>query len=117
MKHKIFVNGIQCYAFHGCLPEEARIGGHYIIDVEILTDFSKAAALDTLSDTIDYVDVNRIVCQEMAIRSKLIEHVGQRIVNRIQHELKGIEHLQVKITKISPQINGDVQSVAILIEA
>lgn len=117
MKHKIYVNGIKCYAFHGCLPEEERIGGHYIVDVVLHTDFSLAAQHDTLSDTIDYVDVNRIVTEEMAIRSKLIEHVGQRIVRRLQNELKGISALQLKITKICPPINGDVDSVAISIEA
>lgn len=117
MKHKIFVNGIKCYAFHGCLPEEGRIGGHYIVDVELGTDFTTAAANDTLSDTIDYVDVNRIVVEEMAVRSKLIEHVGQRIANRIQNELSGIANLKIKITKLCPPINGDVDSVAILIEA
>jgi hypothetical protein len=72
------------------VAEEGRIGGHYIVDIELHTDFSKAAAQDTLSDTIDYVDVNRIVSEEMAICSKLIEHVGQRIVNRIKSELNGI---------------------------
>ncbi len=116
MKHKIFVNGIKCYAFHGCLPEESRIGGHYEVDIEMLTNFSKAAEQDTLADTIDYVDVNRIVVEEMAIRSKLIEHVGQRILTRIKTELNGIEALKVKITKLCPPINGDVHSVAILIE-
>ena len=117
MKHKIFVNGIKCYAFHGCLPEEGRIGAHYIVDVVLGTDFTTAAANDTLSDTIDYVDVNRIVVEEMAVRSKLIEHVGQRIANRIQNELSGIANLKIKITKLCPPINGDVDSVAILIEA
>jgi dihydroneopterin aldolase len=116
MKHNIFVNGIKCYAYHGCLAEEARIGGHYEVDIEIQTNFSKAAEKDSLADTVDYVDVNRIVLQEMAIRSKLIEHVGQRILNRMKKELNGIEALKVKITKICPPINGDVSSVAILIE-
>jgi dihydroneopterin aldolase len=116
MKHKIFVEGIKCYAFHGCLDEEARIGGNYIVDVELHTDFSQAALHDTLADTIDYVQVNEIVVAEMAIRSKLIEQVGQRIVNRLQEELNGILALKVKITKICPPINGDVDSVAISIE-
>jgi dihydroneopterin aldolase len=116
MKHKIFVEGIKCYAYHGCLDEEARIGGNYIIDVELLTDFSQAALHDTLADTIDYVQVNEIVHAEMAIRSKLIEQVGQRIVNRLQKELNGILALKVKITKICPPINGDVNAVAISIE-
>ena len=79
-------------------------------------DQLKAAEQDTLADTIDYVDVNRIVVEEMAIRSKLIEHVGQRILNRMKNELNGIEALKVKITKICPPINGDVATVAILIE-
>ncbi|MEY3100368.1 MAG: dihydroneopterin aldolase [Bacteroidota bacterium] len=117
MKHKIFVSGIKCYAYHGCLPEEGRIGGHYEVNIEIQTNFSKAAEHDSLADTIDYVDVNRIVIEEMAISSKLIEHVGQRIVTRMKTELSGIENLKVQITKICPPINGDVASVAITIEA
>jgi dihydroneopterin aldolase len=116
MKHKIEVNGIKLHAFHGCLEEEARIGGHYVVDVEISTDFSVAATTDDLSKTVDYVNVNSIVAEEMAIRSKLIEHVGERIFNRIKNELSGVEKLKVKITKLTPPINGDVTSVAIVIE-
>ena len=117
MKHKIEVNGIKLYAFHGCLEEEARIGGHYVVDVTILTDFSLAAETDDLSKTVDYVAVNAIVKEEMAIRSKLIEHVGQRIFSRIKNEMKGVSSLSVKITKLTPPINGDVSNVAILIES
>ena len=116
MKHKIEVNGIKLYAFHGCLEEEARIGGHYVVDVTIITDFSEAANTDDLSKTVDYVHVNAIVKDEMAIRSKLIETVGQRIFSRIKNELKGVFKLSVKITKLTPPINGDVDSVAIVIE-
>jgi dihydroneopterin aldolase len=116
MNHKIEVNGIKLYAFHGCLEEEARIGGHYVVDVTISTDFSLAAETDDLSKTVDYVAVNAIVNEEMAIRSKLIEHVGQRIFSRIKNEMNGVSSLSVKITKLTPPINGDVDSVAIVIE-
>lgn len=114
--HTIEVNNIRLYAFHGCLEEEGKIGGHYSVDVHLKTDFSKAMATDELIDTIDYVHVNKIVTEEMAIRSKLIEHVGARIVNRIQLEITNIAKLRVKITKICPPINGDVENVAIIIE-
>ena len=116
MKHTIEVNGIKVYAFHGCLPEEGKIGGHYTVDVSMITDFGSAAVSDELSETIDYVDVNRIVTEEMAIRSKLIEHVGQRIVGRIKEEIKNVHSLRVKVVKICPPINGDVNNVAIIIE-
>ena len=68
MKHTIEVNGIKLYAFHGCLPEEGKIGGNYVVDVTLTTDFSKAAKTDELIETIDYVDINLIVKEEMAIR-------------------------------------------------
>lgn len=116
MKHQIEVNGIKIYAFHGCLPEEGKIGGHYSIDVMLNTDFSLAAQTDDLSKTIDYVVVNKIVCEEMAIRSKLIEHVGQRIIDRLKNEVQNILSIRLKVTKICPPINGDVDNVAIVIE-
>lgn len=116
MKHTIEVNGIKIYAFHGCLPEEEKIGGYYRVDVMLNTNFTEASSHDDLTKTIDYCDINRIVCEEMAIRSKLIEHVGQRIVNRIKREITNIEYVKVKVVKICPPINGDVDNVAIIIE-
>ncbi len=117
MKHTVDVNGIKLYAFHGCLPEEAAIGGNYIVDVSITTDFDAAMREDDLTKTVDYVDVNRIVKREMAIRSKLIEHVGYRILEGIKSEIKGVNSVRIKVIKIAPPINGDVDNVAIVIEA
>ncbi len=116
MKHTIEVNGIKLYANHGCLPEETSIGGHYIVDVIIKTDFTSAAYSDNLEETVDYVTVNKIVKEEMAIPSKLIEHVGQRIIDRTKKEVKQISAIKVKVTKLCPPINGDVDNVAIIIE-
>ncbi len=116
MKHTIEVNGIKLYAFHGCLPEEEKIGGYYKVDISLQTDFTEASFTDELIKTIDYVDINRIVTEEMAIRSKLIEHVGQRIFTRIKNNILNIDNLRVKIIKICPPINGDVENVAIIIE-
>lgn len=113
--NRIEVNGIKLYAYHGCLKEEGVIGGHYVVDVTIDTDFSVAAETDDLSNTVDYVDVNRIVTEEMAIRSKLIECVGWRIVEKIK-ALDNVANVTVKVSKLSPPINGDVNNVAIIIQ-
>jgi dihydroneopterin aldolase len=64
----ININGIKIYAYHGCLEEEAIIGGNYIVDVKVETDFEEAAAKDDLTKTVDYVKVNEIVRREMGIR-------------------------------------------------
>lgn len=114
--HAIEVNEIRVYAHHGCLEEEAKIGQHYKVDVYMETDFSEAALLDDLSKTIDYVTINRIVVEQMAIRSKLIETVGQRIVNEIKKVCDVLYSVRVTIYKPCPPINGDVKNVAIIIE-
>jgi 7,8-dihydroneopterin aldolase/epimerase/oxygenase len=111
--HTINIEGIKLYAYHGCLEEEAKIGGHYIVDVYMTTDFSEAAKTDDLHKTIDYCSVYEIAKAEMAIRSKLIEQACQRIFDRIQKELKGIKTLHVKVTKLTPPMNGDVEKVSV----
>jgi dihydroneopterin aldolase len=115
MKNLIFVSGIRIYAFHGCLQEETKIGGNYLVNVKIETDFQLASETDDLSKTIDYVTVNQIVESEMKVPSKLIEHVGQRIYVRIKEEFTSCSRVDVQIIKLSPPINGDVDSVSISI--
>ncbi len=109
----ISVNNIKLYAYHGCLEEEALIGGNYQVDVDIFTDFSEAAKTDDLSKTVDYCDVYELVKREMGIRSKLIEHVAHRIAKALLHSNAKINEVKVELTKIAPPINGDVKSVSI----
>jgi len=116
MKQRIEVNGIKCYAYHGCLEQESKIGGHYQVDIALSCDFSTALQTDQLSDTISYSDIYALVSEEMNVRSQLIEHVAGRIFHRIESEFTNASDLRVKITKISPPINGDVTSCAVIIE-
>lgn len=116
MINRITIEGIKLYAFHGCLDEEAKIGANYIVDVYITTDFSKAAASDDLHDTIDYCAIYEISKKQMAVRSKLIEQVCKRIFDEIVSEFKTIKNLRVKLTKLSPPMNGNVEQVSVEIE-
>lgn len=111
----IKVNNIKLYAFHGCLDEEAKIGSEYRVDVEVKADLKKSAKTDELSDTVDYVHLNLIVKEEMAIRSNLLEEVTQRILNRIFREIKMIRKATVSVAKINPPIGGNVEEVVIIL--
>lgn len=115
--HKIEVTGIKIYAYHGCLAEEERIGGNYIVDLWVQADLTDSFTSDKLTDTIDYVLLNKIVEEEMAVRSKLIEQVGDRILKRILKSDRRIEKAGVKVRKLTPPINGDVEEVSVLIES
>jgi dihydroneopterin aldolase len=114
--NRIDLVGIKCYAYHGCLAEETKIGQEYVVDVSLWLDFSEAAQNDDLSKTIDYVEVNHIVEQQMAIPNKLIERVGQRIITELKQRFIQLNTCSVTIKKINPPINGNVDYVAICIE-
>ena len=111
----IKVTNIKVYAFHGCLDEEAKIGSEYKVDVKVKANLKKSAKTDKLADTVDYVHLNYIVKQEMAIRSKLLEEVAQRILNRFFSEIKMIKKATVSVAKINPPIGGNVQEVAVIL--
>ena len=113
---KIQVNNIKVYAYHGCLEEESTIGSWYRVDIEVEADLSTSEASDDLSDTVDYVHLNHIVKQEMAIRSKLLEHVAKRILDQFFAEIPMIEKGKVSVAKINPPIGGNVYDVAIILE-
>ena len=63
--NKIVVEGMQFHAFHGCNVEEAKLGGDYLIDVIVETDFSKPIFSDKITDAVDYVVIYEITKKEM----------------------------------------------------
>ena len=112
---KIQVNNIKLYANHGCLNEEAMIGSWYRVDIEVNVDLTKSSISDDLEDTVDYVQLNHIVKEEMVIRSKLLEEVANRILDRFFLELKMIKSATVSVAKLKPPIGGNVQEVVIIL--
>lgn len=112
----IKLQNIRTFSYHGCLEEEAKIGSDYRVDLEIKTDMRKSMETDELADTVDYVHLNRIVKEEMDIRSKLLEHVAHRIIRRIFNELPAVSRVLLQVSKLNPPIGGDVEAVTIQIE-
>lgn len=109
----IKIKNIKVYAYHGCLVEEKKIGSDYRVDLQVKADLKTSAKTDRLSDTIDYVHLNHIVKEEMAIRSKLLEHAAERILNRILKELPLVDKVTIDVSKINPPIGGNVEMVTI----
>lgn len=112
----IKLKNIRTFSYHGCLVEESKIGSEYSVDLEIKTDLRKSSISDELADTVDYVLLNRIVVEEMAIRSKLIEHVAHRILSRVFREIPEVSRINIAVSKINPPIGGDVEAVTIEME-
>ena len=109
----IKLRNIKVFAYHGCLEEEGQIGSDYRVDLKVHGDLSLSAKTDALKDTIDYVHLNKIVKEEMAIRSKLLETVAERIINRVLEELLIVQKVRVDVSKINPPIGGNVAMVTV----
>jgi dihydroneopterin aldolase len=112
----IKLKNIRTYSYHGCLIEEGKIGSDYSVDLEVKTNLNKSSLTDDLKDTVDYVLLNQIVVEEMAIRSNLLEHVAQRIIQRVFKEVTTISSVKLGVSKLNPPIGGDVEAVTIEME-
>lgn len=113
----IRLKNIKIYAFHGCLVEEAKIGSHYLVNISVKAALDEAAKSDQLSDTVDYVHLQEIVENEMKQRSKLLEHVGQRIIDTVFKEIPLVTAIKVRVSKMNPPIGGDVEEVSVLMKS
>ena len=112
----IKVKNIRVYAYHGCLLEEGKIGSDYRVDLSVKANLKKSAKTDELEDTVDYVHLNRIIKEEMAIRTKLLETVADKILDRILFEISLVSSVKVKVSKLNPPIGGNVEMVSIVMK-
>ena len=112
----IKISNIRVYAYHGCLVEEGKIGSEYRVDLSVKANLKPSTKTDQLSDTVDYVHLNKIVREEMAVRTKLLETVADLILDRILREIQLVNKVKIKVSKLNPPIGGNVEMVSIIME-
>jgi len=111
----ITVEGIRVFAYHGHLPEEAVLGGHFIVNVWVEADTVEVEKTDDLNDTVDYVKIIEIVKQQMTIRSNMIEHPAKRIVDAIL-PLNKVDKVTVEVEKVLPPIDATFDKISVTTE-
>ena len=111
----ITVEGIRVFAFHGHLPEEAVLGGHFIVTVWVEADTTEVEKTDDLNDTVDYVKIIEIVKDQMAIRADMIEVPAKRIVDAIL-PLNKVHKVTVEVEKVLPPIDAAFDKISVTIE-
>ena len=112
----IALEQMEFWAYHGCFTEEQVIGTRFMIDLYIETDTSKAELSDDLNDTINYQSVYKVVKNEMQIPSKLLEHLGRRILTSVFTRFPKISYAKIKISKLNPALGGKLGSVSVNLE-
>ena len=96
--------------------EEGKIGSDYRIDLSVDANLKRSADTDQLSDTVDYVHLNAIVKEEIAVRTKLLETVADSILDRIILEIPMVNKAKIKVSKLNPPIGGNVEMVSIIMD-
>ena len=112
----ITLEGIRVFAFHGHLPEEKKLGGHFIVNVWIEADTSEVEKTDDLNNTVDYVKIIAIVQEKMAIRSDMIEVPTKRIVDAIL-PLNKVRKVTVEVEKVQPPIDASFDKISVSSQA
>lgn len=107
MSSKIYLRNVRFHAFHGVLPQEGIVGNDYLVNLVLDYDFSSAMKTDNLEGTLNYAEVYQKVREEMAVPSKLLEHVAGRIAHRLFSDFPEIQKLQLSITKVNPPMGAD----------
>jgi dihydroneopterin aldolase len=106
MTGKVALEGLEFHAYHGVYPHERSSGNKFEVDVFVTTNFSESAFHDDLGGTINYEDLYRIVEEEMAKPSKLLETVGHSIAKRTLDTFREAVLIEVNISKFNPPIGG-----------
>lgn len=115
MESYILLENIALYAHHGVFEQEKQVGNIFIINVKIKLDLTKSSLTDELEDTVSYADVYEVIKEEMAIPSKLLEHVAGRIVRRLKKDFHPIEKVELKLSKRNPPIGGQVDVASVVL--
>ena len=113
----ISIEGMEFFAYHGCFKEEQIIGTKFIIDLFLDVDTAVAEVSDNLCDTVNYQAVYRVVKKEMKQSSKLLEHVGRRIINSVIKEFPDVKNASVKIKKLNPPLGGKMDFVSVTLQS
>ncbi len=109
----ITIDRQKVFAYHGLLPQEGVVGAYFYVSVRLEMDDNAAILTDNVDDTVSYADISRIITEEMAVRSRLLEHVANRIKDRILALHSGVLRLTVSITKENPPLGIECRGAGV----
>ncbi len=109
----IYLRDARFHAFHGVMPQETKVGTDFVVTVKVGVDVAKAVASDNVDDTLNYAALYDAVKREMAIPSKLLEHVAGRIGRAVMDQFPDVSSVYVSVTKINPPMGADSKGAGV----
>src|SRR4051812_48695443 len=106
----IALKNLRFFAEHGMYQEEMKVGNDFEVDVAMNCKAPKKL-ITSIEQTINYVEVYRIIQEEFSERKFLLETCAMKIAERVQVQFPEIESITISIRKLNPPITNFSGSV------
>lgn len=104
--------GLRFFAEHGMYQEEMKVGNEFEVDVIVETRAPKKI-IHSMEQTVNYVEVFRIVQEVFSVRKQLLETCAMEIASQLEQQFSELEKITIAIKKISPPITNFTGQVAV----
>lgn len=112
--NRIFIKGLEVFAYHGVNPEEKQDGQKFILDITLYADLSSAEKSDRLEDTVNYAAVRKTVSSIMTGGCyNLIEHTAARVADGIIDCYPQVKRVEVILKKPDAPMSAVFDYVAV----
>ncbi len=111
----IELENMQFRAYHGCYDLEQKVGNNFNVSLSIDAEIGSAAQDDNIMGTVSYLDAYELVAKEMAIKSRIIEHVALRIIDKLYDSYPQIKRVTIKVSKIAPPLGGKLDKASVIL--
>lgn len=105
--------GVRFHAFHGVMPQEGIVGADFRVDLRVGYPLELAMQSDEVADTLNYAALYEFVRREMAVPSRLLEHVAGRIAKAIEEAFPQVSSIDLELTKLNPPMGADCEGAGV----
>jgi dihydroneopterin aldolase len=110
---RLILSGLTAFGYHGNNPAERKLGQTFIADLEVVLDTQRAAASDSIHDTVSYPRLEEAARKILEGEpANLLETVAERITDAIL-KLPAVVQVTVRVSKRPPLPNLEEFAVEI----
>lgn len=109
----IYLREVRFHAFHGVMPQERAVGADFTVSIRAGFDVGRAMVTDDVADTVSYAAIYEIARREMAVPSRLVEHVAGRIASAVAEAFPAVTSVRVSVTKDNPPMGADSRGAGV----
>ena len=111
---KIFINGLQLYAYHGVNPEEKEDGQMFSLDITCYLSLVRPCATDSVDDTVSYAKILKTARKAfLAQKYDLLERAADAVIQAIFADFAPVTQVTVLLKKPQAPIRADFDWVGV----